>query len=419
MKNITKLIFIIYFNNLIAQNDLSFGNINYKKSILGSYFENVNLTDNFPLIGLKSNMPLYIHFDDLDNDPKNYNFTLIHCDENWIASNLFESEYIEGYSEEMITEYKYSKNTDFEYIHYRFAVPGNNMKITKSGNYIVLVYEDFDKSKLVLTKQIYIVDNDLIIDIKPQISNQTDKRLSHHQFDGDIDISDLQSMNPAEELSFRLVKNNDYKKDYIHLNINYISNQTAQILPFLNQISAGNEFRMFDIRRYDRGTLGVYDMVRKDGYRNIILTPTDIRSNQPYTRYLDHNGKQFLIGESWQNNIYETDYSFVHFYLNSPQKIENGDIYIFGELTGWEYIPEAIMKYNENTKQYVGKLLLKQGLYDYAFVHISENNKNANWNLIEGNFAEANNDYLLFVYYKPASANYQKLIGVKRFRFFE
>jgi hypothetical protein len=226
-------------------------------------------------------------------------------------------------------------------------------------------------------------------------------------------------MNPAEELSFRLVKNNDYKKDYIHLNINYISNQTAQILPFLNQISAGNEFRMFDIRRYDRGTLGVYDMVRKDGYRNIILTPTDIRSNQPYTRYLDHNGKQFLIGESWQNNIYETDYSFVHFYLNSPQKIENGDIYIFGELTGWEYIPEAIMKYNENTKQYVGKLLLKQGLYDYAFVHISENNKNANWNLIEGNFAEANNDYLLFVYYKPASANYQKLIGVKRFRFFE
>ena len=62
-------------------------------------------------------------------------------------------------------------------------------------------------------------------------------------------------------------------------------------------------------------------MIRKDGYRNIILTPTEIRTFQPYTRYLDHNGKQFLIGEAWQKNIYETDYSFVHFYLNAPEKV--------------------------------------------------------------------------------------------------
>lgn len=417
-KLLTIILFSLYFIT-ISQNELSFGNLNYKKSILGSYLENLNLTDNFPMIGLNSNKPIYIHFDDLDNDPRNYNYTLIHCDENWNASNLFETEYIEGYTEEMITEYKYSKNTDFEYIQYRFAVPGNNMKLTKSGNYTVLVYEDFDKSKIVLTKQIFVVDNQLIIDIQPQISNQTDKRKSYHQFDGEIDISDLNSMNPIEELSFRLVKNNDYKNDYIHLNMNYTSNKTAQIIPFLNQIPAGNEFRMFDIRRYDRGTLGVYDMIRKDGYRNIILNPTETRAKDSYTRYLDHNGKQFLIGESWQNAVYETDYSFVHFYLNSSEKYEEGDIYIYGELTNWEYLPEAIMKYNENTKQYVGKLLLKQGLYDYAYVFKKTKENKADWSLIEGNFVETTNDYLLFVYYSPASANYQKLIGVKRFRYFE
>ena len=47
-----------------------------------------------PIINLNSDEKLLISFDDLDADVKDYYFTIIHCNEDWSASDLMQSEYI-------------------------------------------------------------------------------------------------------------------------------------------------------------------------------------------------------------------------------------------------------------------------------------------------------------------------------------
>lgn len=411
-------ILLLIFITVSSQKELSFGNINYKKSILSSYYQNPNSRENIPILSLGGSQQLILHFDEAADGPINYNYKIIHCEEDWTASDLFETEFIEGMNEGLITDFKYSKNTDIDYIHYQFAFPNNEMKIKRSGNYTVLIYEDFDQNKIVFTKQFYVVESLVKINLEVSLANQTDLRKSHHQFQGEADISHLNCLNPNQELSFRLVKNNDYRKDFIHLKANYQNNNKLQFNGFLNTIPAGNEFRIFDIRQFNQGTPQIHKIIRHNNILNTILVPNKIRNLQ-YNRYPDHNGRMFVIGEHWQAENYEKNYSMVHFYLNCDTPLVDGDVYIFGELTGWEYLPEAKLKYSSKSKQYVGKLLLKQGLYDYAYIFVPNNQLKVDWGSIEGNFSDTSNEYLLLVYYKPPNNNYQKLVGIQRLNYFE
>lgn len=418
-----KILFIFLAFQLSAQDELAFENINYKKTILTGYFQNTSLSDNLPMIALGTNQKLIFHFDEKSETPGNYNYAIVHCDENWNASDLFESEFIEGYTEENISDFTYSKNTDFNYIHYQFFVPSDQMKITKSGNYALLVYEDFDKGKLVLTRQFYVIQDQLQISIEGRISNIHGKKMSNHDFSGKVDISSIRSSNPNEELTFKLIKNNDVRNDFIFLKpSNFVTNNLVVFDPFLNTIPAGNEFRFFDIRNFNQKGIGVYEIVKKDSLTHIVLEPDKSRNKIGYSQYFDRNGKMVIQGENWQASTYETNFLMVHFYLNSEQPLTNSSVYIYGELTNWNYLPEAKLRYNTNSKQYVGELLLKQGVYDYAYVVIPDSGDlkapKANWEYFEGNYAESGNEYLLLIYYKPFSANYQKLIGVKRFKYF-
>ena len=73
------------------------------------------------------------------------------------------------------------------------------------------------------------------------------------------------------------------------------------------------------------------------------------------------------------------------------------------------------MIYNKALQQYEGSLYLKQGYYNYEYVYLKDNEKTGDETFIEGNHSETENDYVIYVYYKPISGVYDQLIGVKRF----
>jgi len=76
------------------------------------------LGDPFMVLGDK-NSKLLLSFDLFGTEYETFEYTLIHCDADWIPSDLLQSEYIEGYTEDYITDYEYSINTKQDYIHYR------------------------------------------------------------------------------------------------------------------------------------------------------------------------------------------------------------------------------------------------------------------------------------------------------------
>ena len=123
----------------------------------------------------------------------------------------------------------------------------------------------------------------------------------------------------------------------------------------------------------------------------------------------DLNGKYVTSVSENKNKNNEAEYVIVEFKLTS-EKIDE-DIYLFGELTNWDIIEEAKLNYDYDSKRYVGRLLLKQGYYNYKYVLLNNNNVIEN---LDNNFHETRNQYSIYVYYKPIWQDYESLIGVAK-----
>ena len=74
------------------------------------------------------------------------------------------------------------------------------------------------------------------------------------------------------------------------------------------------------------------------------------------------------------------------------------------------------MGYNFETHQYEKAVLLKQGSYNYQYLFVPNNATVGETGPIEGNFYQAENEYSIYVYYRPMGARYDRLIGIKSIR---
>ena len=74
------------------------------------------------------------------------------------------------------------------------------------------------------------------------------------------------------------------------------------------------------------------------------------------------------------------------------------------------------MGYNFETKQYEKAVLLKQGSYNYQYLFVPTGSSVGQTGPIEGNYYQTQNEYSIYVYYRPMGARYDRLIGVTTVR---
>ncbi len=112
-----------------------------------------------PIIQLGSGEKLTLAFDDLDANYKQYRYSLVHCDAFWNKSDLQQMEYIVGFMDDFIEDYKFSYNTTVPYINYFLEFPSEDMRLKKSGNYIIKVYLDSDdEENIVFTRRFMVYE---------------------------------------------------------------------------------------------------------------------------------------------------------------------------------------------------------------------------------------------------------------------
>ncbi len=91
------------------------------------YKEGWNLS--YPVIRLNSPEKLVFQFDLLGDQDEAYYYTFIHCDKDWNKSDIFTNDYLEGFPENPIEDYKPSFNTTVNYIHYKLMFPNDRVNI--------------------------------------------------------------------------------------------------------------------------------------------------------------------------------------------------------------------------------------------------------------------------------------------------
>ena len=366
-----------------------------------------------PVYELGSDAHLVFKFDDLSEDVKNYSYTLIHCDANWNESYIQQSEYIDGFANNPVSDYAMSFNTTVKFVNYQVQIPNENCKPKYSGNYALVVFEDNDRQNLVLIRRFFVVEPLVRID-------GLVKRATFDPFNGDnqevnfkIYNDRLKLLNPGEDIKVVLMQNRRWDNAVSDLKPSFIGENVLQYdYTKKNVFPGGNEFRYFDIRtnRHNGENVGRIEFFRP--YYHVTLLPDAVRSNKAYSTYKEMNGN-FVIESQDRVTDFNTecDYEFVHFFLPMESQLVGGSVYVFGALTDWNVNKTNEMKWNFEKAGYELTLLLKQGYYNYEYVYVPEGGKKVDSSNLEGTFFITENDYQIFVYYHDQASRYDRLVG--------
>ena len=396
---------------LIIYNDRT-----YKPSIKTIQIYNSGIAQlSTPIYELGSENPIVLSFDDLSSEYKNYYYTLIHCNANWEPSDLIEAEFMEGFFPDILNNWQHSFNTIIEYIRYEVNIPNENLRITKSGNYVVLVYED-KMDQPVLTRRFMVNEN--FVGVEPQVrrSSVVEYRNYKQEIDFNVFMKNFEVPNPYRDVSVIVKQNGRWDNAIYDLKPQFIRNNTLEYNhERINEFWGGNEFRKIDMKSVRYGTEEINRFEQKDDGIHVYLNPQKSRGFKQYLFDFDINGKFLVRNDDGFDDRLEPEYMFVHFVLSKSDPIENGDVYIFGELSEWQARPEFKMKYDEESLTYRATILLKQGYYNYQFVVLEDGKSEVDLIPLEGSHADTVNDYGIFVYYRDRSLNYDRLIGIRQF----
>jgi len=192
----------------VSSNQIRYEDWVYKPNIKSVQLHEVSWELSPPLIDFETGQQLELSFDDLDGDNKNYWYTVIHCDALWKPSDLMAQEYLNSFQEEQITNFNYSQGTLQKYTHYKWVFPNNNIKLTKSGNYIVKVYTDIEKDKPVLTRRFMVFTNKVSVAGNVHQAAGADDFMNRHEVDFSVLYSSYNLTNPFVDLKVIVQQNN-------------------------------------------------------------------------------------------------------------------------------------------------------------------------------------------------------------------
>lgn len=408
-----------------------------------------------PVLYANSPGQLVLSFDDISGeDVKNYTYTIVHCDSDWTPSRLSQLEYIDGFGEERIENFEYSFKAKSIYTHYWAVLPNEDLTFTKSGNFLLKVYEDEDDKRLAITRRFVIVDEQVEIQARSTRPANVSKYNTHHEIDFKVIHKDFDIRSPRQELTAVVLQNrrwdtalNDLKPLFSRFEEQSFEYQDKIVFP------AGKEFRYLDLRGVKfRDPRLVSVTVHNDEYSAEIELDKKRGSSAHYERFdingnfiienSDERGRLFIrrpgasdisIGLGDQTEItrqeaifgaddfeleihnLQSEYVDVLFTLKSPGEMYGEDIYIYGGLTDWEFKPEFKMVYNPAIYAYVSKVKLKQGYYDYIYAAVSQETGEADFEVTEGDWQETENEYTILLYYRPFGSRFDQLIGLHTF----
>ncbi len=407
-------------DDYVNDNQMRYEDWTYKPYIKTAQLHESTFDANPAILRFNGTEQLELSFDDLEADKKDYSIAFVHCDANWEPSNLMSSEFMNGFYEANILNFNFSTNTIQKYTHYSILFPQSNMQFSKTGNYMVFVYQDNDKEKIIITKRFMIYEDKVTVvaNVRQAIGN--DEQYEKQHIDFNIINSQYELTNPFTDMKVIITQNNRWDNAVNNIKPTFTEpRQLTYSLDDKSTFNGGNEFRFFDSRSLRTYTERVANITRDSSYTyHIDLKTDELRTFKSYSFYNDLNGGFLIKNQDLATNPdLEADYAWIHFFLPYDTQT-SGNFYVLGKLTEWRLNKSNRMTYNYKKMGYECDLFVKQGYYNYTYVFLADEKKAADETLSEGNHWETENDYTIYVYHRQRGTYYDQLVAIKRFNSF-
>ena len=373
----------------------------------------------YPVLQLGAGEQLELHFDDMEGDIKSYYYTFQLCQSDWTPANIQPFDYLRGFISNRISNYRSSSLVQTRYTHYQALLPERNGGPTKGGNYLLKVYLNDDTAKIAFTRRVLVVNKR--VNISGQVQQPFNGNLfqTHQRVQAGVTpISMPMNSFSPQDIKVVILQNDRWNTartmDRPSLfQANYYEYSDEEYCNF----AAGQEWRWVDLRSFRLRSDRVKKIVDSDSSSrtDIYVNPDTERAKQLYFYYRDIDGRWMQENSDNANPYWQSEYAWVHFTLvpSARRPYQGKEVYIYGELTGYELNDSYRMDFDVEQGCYTKSLLLKQGYYNYAYLTkgITAKENSVSLENTEGNYWGTENEYRVLVYFRPFGARADELVG--------
>ena len=355
---------------------------------------------------------LHVSFDEMSHDVHFYTYTVRHMTADWQSeSGLFTTDYLKGFTTQDITDYTHSQNTSRAYTHYEFLFPNADMTLTLSGNYQLSIYEDGNPDKRVAEVCFCVLEPLAKIEAKVRSNTDIEFNGRYQQLDIDVNTTAV-SINDPNEIRVLVRQNNRTDNQVWVTRPTFMERNKLRYINTKALIfEGGNEYHHFDaFSTYYAGT-GIDRVYFENGDYHAMLF-TDEPTTGQYIHHPDADGLSMVNAERTSDSDTEAEYMWVHWRLDADKPWFDGAVYVGGDLFGNDLSLRNRMQYDPEAKCYWLAALVKQGGYDYQYWFAPKANNKTTTQRVDGSYWQTENEYSIYVYWRPFGARYDRLVGV-------
>jgi hypothetical protein len=395
----------------IPQTNSNFVHPDYDYFSVEAHAKNAPLSG--PFLDLFSNDAIQFEFDVFTSPDEDLYYSIFHCDPFWNTDDSNPSDVIQGFTSQRVSFPENSIHTTATFDHYRFELPNTMTKFIQSGNYYVVVHEGSEyteSSARIGFRLVVYVEGDHGLNAELNIKRaSTIQHLQSHQ---EVDFSISLANTPVYDMNKVIpviLQNGRWESGKTNFQPTYVAPNNVLVYDYSNgenEFPGGGEWEAFETKDLRVNGYNVQNNIRVGNENHIYLYPSQNEMNLAYTSRSDLNGASLISSEIYEDDDLTSDYTYVHFELNSPELSNK----VFLEC-GNEWNAPALCEYSEIKKAYQTTMYLKQGVYNYRF-RIEPSNSSEEINLAEGNHSATENNYQLLVYYYDRNAGFYKCGGL-------
>ena len=366
-----------------------------------------------PVIRLGSDDVIHVAFDELSHNFHRYVYRLEHCEEDWTPSEeIFESDWLEGFNDNIIDDYQNSVNTTVAYTHYTLQIPNERCRLTMSGNYRLHILDEDQEDEEVAVAEFRVTEESMTLLLAATTNTDIDTNGSHQQLSMSLGFGSNVVTRPDEQI--RTVVMQNQREDNLRRNVGPNLTSTNGLEWTHNRqliFQGGNEYHKFEVLDPSHPTMGI-DFIRWDGtYFQVWPYLNEPRPNYIYDE--DADGAFYIRNSDNVENDTASDYVWINYRLKAP-RLPEGCVVIDGQwATSADDRYQYVMTYNEAESLYTARILQKQGYYSYQYLWLKDDGTT---HLLpsEGNFFETENRYQAFVYYKGTGERTWRLVAYRQ-----
>ena len=203
------------------------------------------MANNMPIV--QKDEVLHLRFDDLQGTETTYYYQIVRAEADWTPTDLFESEYLEGFNDLRIRDMENAYGTLQSYTHYRLDIPNTDTRIKLSGNYLLNV-TDRD-GILVFSKKFLVSENIIPVGVQTHRVRSISEIDSKQRVALRVPLSGLGIRQPKEELSVWIAQNQQWSSLREIVDFDYNINQTLRY-EYASELifDGGNEYHYVDTK---------------------------------------------------------------------------------------------------------------------------------------------------------------------------